>query len=66
MTQSEKPEWTMQGNLLINAPKPPDYDKNLRMLAEHQTDVNLLNMWEEMGFFEKVWLIVTHPFRRAS
>lgn len=58
--------WLLKGNLLINATKPPNFEKNTRLLAEHVTELNLMNMWYEMSFLEKLWLVVSYPFRQKQ
>lgn len=60
MTQDKEPHWTIQGNLLCNRPRSVDYSE----AAKHQVDANLLYLWEELTFLEKIWLVASYPFRR--
>lgn len=61
---SDIPKFTIRGNLLIDYPKPKNWDKNARVLMEHITEVNMLNVWENETFMGKVGWVVKALFRK--
>lgn len=61
---SKKPQIIFMGNMLCAQPKPKGHDVLVKEWAKHQAEINALNAYEGMGFFEKVWLEVTYLFRR--
>lgn len=55
-----KPKFIIQGNLLCNQPRKADYSE----VAKYVAELNVLSAWEELPFFQKLWLMIAYPFRR--